>query len=110
LLIAAAGSAQPADHRTYFTFSGPVELPGVALAPGKYLFRIANPESSGNVVRLASAQMARTSTELFRGCPHCVPTVLAQRSRTGWPIESIGAAAEGEVASRREGLERGATP
>jgi plastocyanin len=27
-------SAQTADERTFFTFSGPVELPGIALAPG----------------------------------------------------------------------------
>src|ERR1700730_14006681 len=65
LLIAAASSAQPVDHRTYFTFSGPVDLPVVALAPGKYLFRIANPESSGNVVQVLSADGTKSYAMFF---------------------------------------------
>ena len=57
-LVAALGwitvailSAQPADKRTFFTFSGPVEVPGVALPPGKYIFRIVDPDSGGKVVQ-----------------------------------------------------------
>ena len=46
--------AQPADKRTYFTFSGPVEMPGVALPAGRYVFRIANPDTSRNVIQVLS--------------------------------------------------------
>ena len=35
--------AQTADYQTYFTFSGPVTLPGATLPAGKYLFRLADP-------------------------------------------------------------------
>jgi len=52
-------SAQPADKRTYFTFSGPVDMPGVALPAGKYVFRIANPDTSRNVIQVASADGKR---------------------------------------------------
>jgi hypothetical protein len=90
LLIAAAGSAQPVDHRTYFTFSGPVELPGVALAPGKYLFRIANPESSGNVVQVLSADGTKSYATFFalpvlRTQPSPDPSVQFMETPTGTP-------------------------
>lgn len=47
-------SAQPEDKRTFFTFSAPVKLPRVTLPPGKYLFRIADPEAGGRVVQVLS--------------------------------------------------------
>ena len=34
--------AQTWDQRTYLTFSGPVQMPGVTLPAGKYLFRLAD--------------------------------------------------------------------
>jgi hypothetical protein len=54
-LTMADPSAQLADRRTFFTFTGPVDLPGVGLAPGKYLFRIVNPDSSSRVVQVLNA-------------------------------------------------------
>jgi hypothetical protein len=54
LVTAASAAAQTWDERAYFTFSGPVELPGVALPPGKYVFRIANPETGRSVVQVVS--------------------------------------------------------
>src|SRR4029450_3598697 len=36
-------------------FSGPVTLPGVTLPAGKYLFRLANPNSSSKVVQVLNA-------------------------------------------------------
>jgi len=47
-------SAEPDDKRTFFTFSAPVKLPGVTLPPGKYLFRIADPDSGGRLVQVLS--------------------------------------------------------
>jgi LPXTG-motif cell wall-anchored protein len=54
LLAPGLASAQPADKRTYFTFSGPVEMPGLALPAGQYEFRLANPDSSRNVIQVSS--------------------------------------------------------
>lgn len=48
------GFAQPSDKRTFFTFSGPVAIPGVTLPAGQYLFRIAD-TSSRNVVQVLSS-------------------------------------------------------
>ena len=52
---AVTAGAQTYDYRTYFTFSQPVELPGVTLPAGKYLFRLADPNGSRNVVQVLSA-------------------------------------------------------
>ena len=51
-----AGSAQPLDKRTLFTFSAPVTLPGVTLPAGQYLFRLADPNSSAKVVQVLNAE------------------------------------------------------
>ena len=58
-------SAQPADKRTFFTFSAPVEVPGVALAPGKYIFRIVDPDSGGRVVQVVSADGTKPFAMFF---------------------------------------------
>ena len=50
--LRSAAFAQPLDKRTYFTFSGPVAMPGVTLPSGKYLFRIADVGASGHVVQV----------------------------------------------------------
>lgn len=55
LSIAGRAEAQPADYRTYFTFSAPVTLPGITLPAGKYVFRLADPDSSRKVINVLSA-------------------------------------------------------
>ena len=55
LSIAGRAEAQPADYRTYFTFSAPVTLPGITLPAGKYIFRLADPASSRKVINVLSA-------------------------------------------------------
>lgn len=54
--LATTSSAQsrPSDRRTYFTFSGPVELPGQVLPAGKYVFRIPGADTAKRVVEVAS--------------------------------------------------------
>jgi len=54
LSIAGRAEAQPADYRTIFTFSAPVTLPGVTLPAGKYIFRLADPDSSRKVINVLS--------------------------------------------------------
>jgi LPXTG-motif cell wall-anchored protein len=58
-LAPAQASAQTSDKRTIFTFSGPVDMPGVALPAGRYVFRLANPDTSRNVIQVASADGKR---------------------------------------------------
>jgi LPXTG-motif cell wall-anchored protein len=56
--------AQPYDKRTYFTFSGPVAVPGVTLPAGKYMFRLAD-TSSRNVVQVLSADGTKPYSMFF---------------------------------------------
>lgn len=60
LSIASRAEAQPADYRTYFTFSAPVTLPGVTLPAGKYIFRLADPNSSRKVINVLSEDGKRS--------------------------------------------------
>jgi hypothetical protein len=53
------------DRLTYFTFSSPVQLPGVTLNPGTYEFRLVNPESGGSVMRVASQDGSNVSKLFF---------------------------------------------
>ena len=49
-----------ASRTTYFTFSGTVEMPGVALAAGTYIFEVANPNGGSDVVRVLSRDRKTT--------------------------------------------------
>ena len=40
------------DQKTVLTFSGPVEIPGQVLAPGTYVFRLADSASDRNIVQV----------------------------------------------------------
>jgi hypothetical protein len=60
LFVGASASAQPYQERLFFTFSGPVELPGVVLTPGKYLFKVFDPMTTGAVVQVTSADGTRS--------------------------------------------------
>lgn len=61
--IAGVASAQPADRRTYFTFSGPVSIPGVTLPAGTYLFRVVG--TSANVVAVLSGDGKKPYAQFF---------------------------------------------
>ncbi|MFL5553748.1 MAG: hypothetical protein ACJ770_13185 [Gemmatimonadaceae bacterium] len=47
-------SADEANKLTYFTFSKPVQLPGVTLEPGKYRFELADPQESRRVIKVSN--------------------------------------------------------
>jgi LPXTG-motif cell wall-anchored protein len=68
--------AQTADHRTYFTFSTPVTLPGVTLPAGRYLFRLADPNSSRKVISVLSAD-GKTPLAML----HTIPNQLLDAPR-----------------------------
>ena len=65
VLTAAVAQGQTVDKRTYFTFSGPIEMPGVALPAGKYMFHIADPETGRTVVQVTSADGKRAYGMFF---------------------------------------------
>ena len=62
--VAAQGA--PEDKRVFFTFSGPVAVPGVTLPAGKYLFRLPTTIASGerHVMQVLSAD-GRNSYAIF---------------------------------------------
>jgi hypothetical protein len=59
MLVPSAASMSNVHKTTYLTFSQPVSLPGVALGSGSYTFEIANPETTGDVVRVTSRNGGR---------------------------------------------------
>jgi LPXTG-motif cell wall-anchored protein len=65
LLAAATAHAQPTDKRTFFTFSGAVEIPGATLQAGKYVFHLADPDTGRTVVQITSADGKRVYGMFF---------------------------------------------
>ena len=45
-----AAKADAANWKTYMTFSAPVEIPGMVLGPGKYVFKLLDSLMPGEVV------------------------------------------------------------
>jgi hypothetical protein len=70
--ISGRAEAQPADYRTYFTFSGPVTLPGLTLPAGTYIFRLADPNSSRKIINVLSEDGKR-SLAMLHTIPNQVP-------------------------------------
>jgi hypothetical protein len=50
----APSGAQTFDKLANLTFTGPVQVPGATLPAGTYRFRLANPESSRNIIQVMS--------------------------------------------------------
>ena len=89
-LVAAPVCAEPLDKRTLFTFSGPVSLPGVTLPAGQYLFRLADPNSSSNVVQVLNADGTKPYGLFFtiaaeRLAPASSPEVRFMETASGMP-------------------------
>ena len=49
--------ADEMNKRMEFQFSAPVEIPGQVLAPGKYVFELANDSSDLNLVQIVSVDL-----------------------------------------------------
>jgi hypothetical protein len=64
----ASAQGVPEDKRVFFTFSGPVAVPGVTLPAGRYLFRLPTTIASGerHVMQVLSAD-GRNSYAMFFG-------------------------------------------
>jgi hypothetical protein len=72
-----AGSG-PFEKSMYLTFSGPVRLPGASLAAGTYIFEIANPLTSADIVRVVSRDHR---TSYFQGFTIPVPKPPRQHEK-----------------------------
>jgi len=103
-LWASTAQAQPEDKRTFFTFSGPVALPGTTLPAGRYIFRIVDTTSSRKVIQVLSDDgkkpfvMANTIPDQRRDAPKDATVAFYETPRgtpaavkTWWyPGETIG--------------------
>lgn len=63
--FATAANAQPSDKRTTYTFSNSVELPGMTLPAGEYIFRLADPDSGRQVLQVLSGDQKKTFGMFF---------------------------------------------
>jgi len=54
--LAPSAHADEWNKLTYFTFSAPVEMPGMVLPAGTYRFELADPDSSRRVVRVSDKE------------------------------------------------------
>jgi hypothetical protein len=60
VLATASTSAVVSPNRTtFFTFNGAVQLPGVVLPAGTYIFEVVNPYTSADVVRVQSRDRSK---------------------------------------------------
>ena len=56
----ATAQTQPLDSRTEFTFNAPVELPGVTLPPGTYVFRFVDASNQKKVMQVMTKSDQKT--------------------------------------------------
>lgn len=77
------------DQKTIVTFSGPVEIPGQVLQAGTYVFKMADSQSTNNVVQVYSADEKHLYGN-FLSIPEERPeltgsTVVLEKSAAGAP-------------------------
>ena len=70
----ALAQGQPLDARTEFTFNQPVELPGVTLPPGTYIFRFVDGTTGRKVMQVQAKDASNKTYGMFL-------TINAQRPR-----------------------------
>ena len=91
----ATPSASVGSRTTYATFNRPVALPGVELKAGTYIFELAAPHSSMNLVRVSNRDRSKVYLTAF--------TLLVNRP-AGLPadrIVTLGEARRGDPAPIR---------
>jgi hypothetical protein len=74
LSVSPANAQQPIDSRTEFTFNNPVELPGVTLPPGTYVFRFVDATTGRKVMQVLAKDSTSKTYGLFL-------TISAQRPK-----------------------------
>ncbi|MEO5740344.1 MAG: hypothetical protein ABIS29_07100 [Vicinamibacterales bacterium] len=74
-VLATSAGAMDTRRTTYFTFSGAVQMPGVVLPAGTYIFEVVNPNSSSDVVSVVSRDRKKVYLMQL--------TRFVERARTG---------------------------
>jgi hypothetical protein len=77
------------NRTTYITFNQAVALPNVELAAGTYIFEVANPDTSANVVRVMSPDRMRVHFQGFTNATRRPAGMSAEA------VVSLGEAARG---------------
>ena len=69
-MVSLQASSVEASRTVYLTFNQPIGIPGVGLAPGTYVFELADPEADPSIVRVSSKDRSQVYfmgfTELIR--------------------------------------------
>ena len=65
LATASLGAFIDSRRTTYFTFSRAVQMPGVTLPAGTYIFEVANHEGDGDIVRVLSRDRSKVHLMKF---------------------------------------------
>jgi hypothetical protein len=89
--VSSIHAVTPENRLTYLTFSEPVALPGVTLAPGEYAFELAVPTTAANVVSVRNR--ARTKS-YFMGFTQRIDR---PRGMADTGVVSIGEAPKGQA-------------
>lgn len=66
----AAGAIADSRRTTYFTFSGAVQMPGVVLPAGTYIFEVANPDGGSDIVQVLSRDRRKVHLMRFTRFVH----------------------------------------
>jgi hypothetical protein len=65
VLLVPSARADEYNKLTYLTFSGPVQVPGVTLPAGTYMFKLANPESGRRAIQIWDEKGTQLYTTLL---------------------------------------------
>jgi hypothetical protein len=88
---ASVARADEADQMTYLTFSGPVEVPGVVLPAGTYMFKLQDStEASRDVVQVFNKSGSKLYSTFLaipeeRMKPSDKPAVILEKAAPGGP-------------------------
>ena len=98
----ALAQGQPMDARTEFTFNQPVELPGVTLPPGTYIFRFVDGTTGRKVMQVQAKDASSKTYGMFMTINAQRPTSVRRR-RAAVPGNTCRTAGGGEdlVVSRQ---------
>jgi hypothetical protein len=93
--LAPRAKADEWDNRTVVTFSKPVEIPGMVLPPGKYIFKLLDSETNRNIVQIFNADQSHLYATLlaisdYRLLPRS-KTVISFEERAAGSPEAIKA-------------------
>jgi hypothetical protein len=90
ILMVSGARADEYNKLTYLTFSGPVQVPGVSLPAGTYMFKLADPDSGRRAIQIWSQDGSKLYATLLTipeqmAEPKDDPVVMFMESPSGAP-------------------------